>query len=111
MIFRDARAFVQFCDACQRSGNISARDEMPQTSIQAVEIFNIWGIDFVGPFPSSYGNRYILVAVEYFSKWAEAQAFPIDDARVVIGFLKRLFARFGTPRALINDRGTHFYND
>ncbi|XP_048231237.1 uncharacterized protein LOC125370277 [Ricinus communis] len=107
-IFRDARAFVQVCDACQRSSNISTRDEMPQISIQVVETFDVWGIDFMGPFPSSFDNKYILVAIEYFSKWPEAQAFPTDDARVVTKFLKRLFATFGTPRALISYRGTHF---
>ncbi|GJR14290.1 reverse transcriptase domain-containing protein [Tanacetum coccineum] len=69
------------------------------------------GIDFMGPFPSSRGNKYILVAVDYLSKWVEAKALPTNDARVVVKFLKSLFARFGTPRAIISDRGTHFYND
>ncbi|GJX19606.1 reverse transcriptase domain-containing protein [Tanacetum coccineum] len=69
------------------------------------------GIDFLGPFPSSRGNKYILVAVDYLSKWVEAKAFPTNDARVVVKFLKSLFGRFGTPRAIISDRGTHFYND
>ncbi|KAI3807098.1 hypothetical protein L1987_23020 [Smallanthus sonchifolius] len=97
-------------DSCQRSGSISKRDEMPQTSIQVCEIFDVWGIDFVGPFPPSCGNQYILVAVDCMSKWVEAQALPTNDARVVIRFLKRLFTRFGTPKALISDRGTHFCN-
>nr|GEU71387.1 reverse transcriptase domain-containing protein [Tanacetum cinerariifolium] len=69
------------------------------------------GIDFMGPFPSSRGNRYILVAVDYLSKWVEAKVLPTNDARVVCKFLKNLFARFGTPRAIIINRGTHFYND
>nr|GEU61633.1 hypothetical protein [Tanacetum cinerariifolium] len=69
------------------------------------------GIDFMGPFPSSNGNKYILVAVDYLSKWVEAKALPTNDARVVVKFLKSLFARFKTPRAIISDRGTHFYND
>ncbi|GJW95716.1 reverse transcriptase domain-containing protein [Tanacetum coccineum] len=68
-------------------------------------------IDFMGPFPSSRGNKYILVAVDYLSKWVEAKALPTNDARVVVKFLKSLFARFGTPRAIISDRGTHFCND
>ncbi|GJZ04715.1 reverse transcriptase domain-containing protein [Tanacetum coccineum] len=62
-------------------------------------------------FPSSRGNKYILVAVDYLSKWVEAKALPTNDARVVVKILKSLFARFGTPRAIISDRGTHFYND
>ncbi|GJX86629.1 reverse transcriptase domain-containing protein [Tanacetum coccineum] len=69
------------------------------------------GIDFMGMFPSSRGNKYILVAVEYFSKWVEAKTLPTNDGRVVCKFFKSLFARFGTPRAIISDRGTHFCND
>nr|GEW66962.1 reverse transcriptase domain-containing protein [Tanacetum cinerariifolium] len=67
--------------------------------------------DFMVPFPSSRGNRYILVAVDYFSKSVEAKALPTNDARVVVKFLKSLFARFGTPKSIISDCGTHFCND
>nr|GEZ80342.1 reverse transcriptase domain-containing protein [Tanacetum cinerariifolium] len=70
-----------------------------------------WGIDFMGPFPSSKRNKYILVAVDYLSKWVEAKALPTNDARVVVKFLKSLFSRFGTPKAIISDRGTYFCND
>ena len=70
----------------------------------------MWGIDFVGLFPTSYGNKYILVVVDYVSKWVEAQALPTNGARVVVKFLKKLFSRFGAPRAIISDRGTHFCN-
>ncbi|GJR23686.1 reverse transcriptase domain-containing protein [Tanacetum coccineum] len=66
---------------------------------------------FMGPFSSSRGNKYILVAVDYLSKWVETKALPTNDARVVVKFLKSLFARFGTPRAIISDRGTHFCNE
>ncbi|GJY99837.1 reverse transcriptase domain-containing protein, partial [Tanacetum coccineum] len=85
----------------EKKGKISKRDEMPQNSIQVCEIFDVWGIDFMGPFPSSRGNKYILVAVDYLSKWVEAKALPTNDARVVCKFLKSLFARFGAPRAII----------
>ncbi|GJT61162.1 reverse transcriptase domain-containing protein [Tanacetum coccineum] len=104
-IYRDAHDLVTRCDACQRQGKISQRDEMPQNAIQVCEIFDVWGIDFMGPFPSSRGNKYILVAVDYLSKWVEAKALPTNDARVVCKILKSLFARFGTPRAIISDRG------
>nr|GEV21630.1 reverse transcriptase domain-containing protein [Tanacetum cinerariifolium] len=110
-IYRDAQDLVKSCDICQRHGKISERDKMPQNSIQVCKIFNVWGIDFMGPFSSSRGNKYILVAVDYLSKWVEAKALPTNDARVVCKFLKSLFARFGTPRAIINDRKTHFCND
>ncbi|GJR55870.1 reverse transcriptase domain-containing protein [Tanacetum coccineum] len=110
-IYKDAHDLVTRCDTCQRQGKISQRDEMPQNSIQVCEIFDVWGIDFIGPFPSSQGNKYILVVVDYLSKWVEAKALPTNDARVVCKFLKSLFARFGAPRAIISDRGTHFCND
>ncbi|GJR69840.1 reverse transcriptase domain-containing protein [Tanacetum coccineum] len=110
-IYKDAHDLVTRCDTCQRQGKISQRDEMPQNSIQVCEIFDVWGIDFMGPFPSLRGNKYILVAVDYLSKWVEAKALPTNDARVVCKFLKSLFARFGAPRAIISDRGTHFCND
>ncbi|GJX73116.1 reverse transcriptase domain-containing protein [Tanacetum coccineum] len=110
-IYKDTHELVKNCDSCQRQGKISQKDEMPQNSIQVCEIFDVWGIDFMGPFPSSRGNKYILVAVDYLSKWVEAKALPTNDARVVCKFLKSLFARFGAPRAIISDRGTHFCND
>ncbi|GJT45381.1 reverse transcriptase domain-containing protein [Tanacetum coccineum] len=110
-IYRDAHDMVKSCDSCQRQGKISQKDEMPQNAIQVCEIFDVWGIDFMGPFLSSQGNKYILVAVDYLSKWVEAKALPTNDTQVVVKFLKSLFVRFGTPRAIISDRGTHFYND
>nr|GEU66863.1 DNA-directed DNA polymerase [Tanacetum cinerariifolium] len=110
-IYKDAHDLVKSCDSCQRQGKIFQKDEMPQNVIQVCEIFDVWGIDFMGSFLSSRGNMYILVAVDYLSKWVEARALPTNDARVVVKFLKSLFARFGTPRAIISDRGTHFCND
>nr|GEY12948.1 reverse transcriptase domain-containing protein [Tanacetum cinerariifolium] len=80
-IYRDAHDLVKSCDACQR------------------------------PFPSSRGNKYILVAIDYISKWVEAKALPTNDTQVVCKFLKSLFARFGTPRAIISDHDMHFCND
>nr|GEW16750.1 DNA-directed DNA polymerase [Tanacetum cinerariifolium] len=81
-IYKDAYEFVENYDLCQRQGKISQRDEMPQNSIQVYEIFDV-----------------------------EAKALPINDTRVVCKFLKSLFARFGSPRAIISDRETHFCND
>ncbi|GJW35078.1 reverse transcriptase domain-containing protein [Tanacetum coccineum] len=103
--------FKDSCDSCQRQGKITKKDEMPQNAYQVCEFFDVWGIDFMGPFPSSRGNKYILVAVNYLSKWVEAKLLPTNDAQVVVKFLKSLLARFGTPRAIISDRGTHFCND
>ncbi|GJZ35775.1 reverse transcriptase domain-containing protein [Tanacetum coccineum] len=109
-IFKDANNYVMRCDAFQRSGNISSRSEMPQNNNQVCDVFDIWRLDFMGPFSNSKGNKYILVAVDYVSKWVEAQALSTNDARVVIRFLRRLFARFKVSKALISDRGTHICN-
>ena len=110
-LVKDARQFIIKCDRCQRTGNIGRRNEMPLTNIIEIELFDVWGIDFMGPFPSSYGNKYILVGVDYVSKWVEAIALPTNDAKVVTKFLrKNIFARFGVPRAIISDGGSHFCN-
>ncbi|GJW19375.1 retrovirus-related pol polyprotein from transposon TNT 1-94 [Tanacetum coccineum] len=112
LVMKDpSRAITVPTSQLRKQGKISHRDEMPQNAIQVCEIFDVWGIDFMGPFPSSRGNKYILVAVDYLSKWVEAKALPTNDARVVVKFLKSLFSRFGAPRAIISDRGTHFCND
>ena len=110
-LFKDAHMFCAQCDRCQRTGNISKRDEMPLTSNLVVELFDVWGIDFMGPFPPSNGFQYILVAVDYVSKWVEAIPTKTNDANVVVKFLKDfIFSRFGTPRAIISDGGSHFCN-
>ncbi|XP_070040899.1 uncharacterized protein [Nicotiana tomentosiformis] len=70
---------------CQRMGTISRRHEMPMMGILEVEIFDVWGINFMGPFPTSNGHRYNLVAVDYVSKWVEAVALPSNDAKVMYG--------------------------
>lgn len=111
ILFKDAHTLVSKCDKCQRIGNISNRNEMPLNSILEVEIFYVWGIDFMGHFPPSFSNQYILLAVDYLSKWVEAVALSTNDARVVVKFLKKnIFSRYGTPRAIISDGGKHFCN-
>ena len=65
------------CDnACQRMVNISRRNEMPLQGILVVQIFDVWRINFMKPFPSSFGNIYILLAMDYVSRWVEASACP-----------------------------------
>ena len=110
-LFKDANLFVSTCDKCQRMGNISRKDEPPMHPILEVELFDLWGIDFMGPFPGSYSNLYILLVVDYVSKWVEAIPTRTNDAKVVAQFLRsNIFSRFGTPRTLITDNGTHFCN-
>jgi hypothetical protein len=84
---------------------------MPFNPILIVEIFDVWGIDFMGHFPNFFGYLYILVVVDYVSKWVEVIACKTNDHRFVAQFLKdTIFARFGTPQAIISDGGKHFCN-
>ena len=84
---------------------------MPLTTILEVELFDVWGIDFMGPFPSSCGYKYKLLAVDYVSQWVEAILTITCDAKVVLNLIRRnIFSRFGTPRAVISDEGSHFCN-
>ncbi|KAK1440276.1 hypothetical protein QVD17_06101 [Tagetes erecta] len=108
-LFRDAFVFAKQCHRCQQVGGISKRDEMPMKPILVIEIFDVWGIDFMGPFPTSYGNIYILVAVDYVSKWVEAEATKTNDHSVVCKFVKKnILSRHGFPRVIISDGGSHF---
>ena len=84
---------------------------MPLRGILVVQISYVWGIDFMGPFPPSFGNLYILLEVDYVSKWVEAIACPRNDANTVVSFLQKIIlSRFGTPRTIISDGGSHFSN-
>ena len=92
-------------------GNLRKRHEMPLQSILVVQLFDVWGIDFMGPFLSLFGNTYILIAVDYVSKWVEATACPKNNANTFVGFLQRnILSRFGTPRTIISDGESHFAN-
>nr|GEZ81569.1 reverse transcriptase domain-containing protein [Tanacetum cinerariifolium] len=99
-IYRDAQDFVKNCDVCQRQGNISQRVEMPQKSIQVCEIFDVWGIDFMGPFSSSRGNKYVLVAIDYLSKWVEAKALPTNDAQFCNDQFAKVMLKYGVTQRL-----------
>ena len=110
-LFKDAHQFVSTFDKCQIMGGISKWDEPPMRTILEVELFDLWGMDFMGPFPSSFSNLYILLAVDYVSKWVEAIPTRTNDASVVVKFLRsHIFTQFSTPWALITDGGTHFCN-
>ena len=110
-LFRDCFEWVKHCDKCQRMGNISKRNEMPLQGILVVQNFYVLGIDFMGPFLSSFGNLYILLTVDYVSKWVEATTYPRNDASIVVGFIQRnILSRFGAPKTIISDEGSHFAN-
>ncbi|RVW25073.1 Retrovirus-related Pol polyprotein from transposon 17.6 [Vitis vinifera] len=107
----DAHSMCKGCDRCQRLGKLTRRNMMPLNPIWIVDVFDVWGIDFMGPFPMSFEHSYILVGVDYVSKWVEAIPCRSNDHRVVLKFLKdNIFARFGVPKAIISDGGTHFCN-
>ena len=110
-LFKDAQSMCRECDKFQRLGKISRRHMMPLNSILVVDLFDVWGIDFMGPFPSSLGYVYILVGVDYVSKWVEAVPYRAVDHKVVLKFLKEdIFSIFKVPKAIISDGGSHFYN-
>ncbi|GJY41821.1 reverse transcriptase domain-containing protein [Tanacetum coccineum] len=104
-IYKDAHDFVTHCDICQRQGKITQRDEMPQNSIQVCEIFDIWGIDFMGPFPSSRGNKYILSwLIDYLVKMGMKQNLsPPMKPELFCKILKTLSLDYCTP-AIISTR-------
>ena len=92
-------------------GSISKKDEPPLSTILEVTLFDLRGMDFMGPFPPSFSNLYILLAVDYVSKWVEAIPTRTNAASVVAKFLRNhIFTRFDTPRTLITDGGTNFCN-
>nr|CAN70642.1 hypothetical protein VITISV_020042 [Vitis vinifera] len=110
-LFKEAHIMCRSCDRCQRLGKLTKRNQMPMNPILIVELFDVWGIDFMRPFPMSFGNSYILVGVDYVSKWVEAIPYKQNDHRVVLKFLKEnIFSRFGVPKAIISDGGAHFCN-
>ena len=97
----------QGCDRCQRLGKLSRHHMMPLNPILIVDLFDVWGIDFMGPFPTSFGYLYILVGVDYVSKWVEAIPCKANDHNVVLKFLKEnIFSRFRVPKDIISD-GVH----
>ncbi|RDX98280.1 gag-pol, partial [Mucuna pruriens] len=111
-ISMEAYQFVSTCEKFQKVRvAISKRHEMPQQPILFCEVFYGWGMNFMGPFPISNGYLYILLAVDYVSRWVEAIAIKTNDAKVVVDFLKsNIFCWFGVPKALISDQRSHFYN-
>ena len=84
---------------------------MPFNPILVVDLFDVWGVDFMGQFLTSFGYSYILVGIDYVSKWVEPIPCKTNDQRVVLKFLKEyVFSRFGVPKSIISDGGTYFCN-
>jgi hypothetical protein len=105
----DAKSFVRCYSQCQRHGNINTMDAMPLTSNLQIDIFDVWGIDFMGPFPNSEGCEYILVAIDYVFKWVEAlPCWAADAMHPKKMFHEVIFPRNRVPRIVISDGGSHF---
>ena len=92
-LFKDARKFVLSCDECQRIGNSSRRQETPMNCSLVIELFDVWGFDYMGPFPASNGYTNILVAVDYVTKWVEAIPTSSVDHNTSVKCLKKSFSR------------------
>ena len=92
-LFKDARKFVLSCDECQRIGNIGKRQEIPMNYSLAIEPFDVWGFDYMRPFPSSNRYTHIFVDVDYVTKWVEA----IPTSRLIttplLKCLRKLFSQ------------------
>jgi transposase InsO family protein len=102
-------SYVASCPECQRIGNISQRNFMPLKYNLQIDLFDVWGIDFMGPFKHSHGYEHILVMVDYVSKWVESMPCRKPSTEESIAMIKSMiFPRFGTPIILISDGGTHF---
>jgi hypothetical protein len=108
-MYDDAKSFVLRCSRCQRHGNINTRDAMPLTLSLQIDIFDVWGLDFMGPFPNSEGCKYILVVVDYVSKWVEALPCRAADAmHSKRMFHEVIFPRYKVTIIVISDGGSHF---
>jgi transposase InsO family protein len=105
----NTKTYVASCPECQRTGNISQRNSMPLRYNLQIDLFDVWGIDFMGPCKNSHGFEHILVMVDYVSKWVETMPCHKASTEESIAMIKSMiFPRFGTPRILISDGGTHF---
>ena len=110
-MYKDIQAYVQACDSCQRRGKVARNEEL--RPIEVTKPFDRVDLDFVGPLPlTKSGNKYILVATEYLTRWPEAKAVPRATAQEVATFLHEyIISRHGVSRKILTDQGTHFSNE
>ncbi|CAJ2645722.1 unnamed protein product [Trifolium pratense] len=106
----DAKEHVKKCDKCQRHGDMHLAPPNELKTLSSPWPFSWWGMDLLGPFPTAAGqNKYLIVAVDYFTKWIEAEPLAHITTFNVLRFFKRnILARFGIPQVVITDNGTQF---
>src|SRR5688572_17532367 len=108
---KDIEEYTKTCWECQQRG--TARQNNPKRTIQLIDIFERWGIDIVGPLlATETGNRYIIVAMNYFSRWLEAKAVKKANVETVATFIyEEIICRYDTPKIIQSDQGTYFVNE
>ncbi|XP_074351462.1 uncharacterized protein LOC141690574 [Apium graveolens] len=108
----DAKAYVKKCDRCQRHALIVPQPPQRLASINTPILFAMWGMDILGPFPMASGQRkFIVVAIDYFTKWIEAKALAkITTKQITQLFWENVICRYGIPRILVTDNGKQFDN-
>ncbi|KAK3003569.1 hypothetical protein RJ639_018904 [Escallonia herrerae] len=109
---RDALDYTKKCDACQRFSSIPRQSPSPLSSLSSPIPFAMWGMDIMGPFPPATAQRrFVIVAVDYFTKWVEAEALAtISEKKCEDFFWRAVVCRFGIPRVLVTDNGKQFDN-
>ena len=108
----DCAEYVKKCDKCQRHSVIQRAPPETLSAIAAPWLFHKWGADILGPFPPARQQvRFLIVAVDYFTKWIEAEAVAtITAARVKSFYWRNIICRFGVPYAIVSDNGAQFAN-
>ena len=108
---KDIEDYCRTCDNCQRRGSPKRNNNL--NPIQPTAIFERWGIDFMGPLlVTARGNKYIIVAIDYFTRWPEARPTKTATAQDAANFIyEEIICRFGPPYELQSDQGTHFRNE
>ncbi|KAK3027768.1 hypothetical protein RJ639_041128 [Escallonia herrerae] len=109
---RDAIKFTKRCDPCQKFAPLTHTPAAPLSILTSPIPFAMWGMDILGPFPMATGQRrFVIVAIDYFTKWTEAESLAtITASKCEEFFWKNVVCRFGIPKILITDNGKQFDN-